>query len=188
MTAAEGRRELTEAALTLLREALVSRGTDARLVVRGSCMAPLLQDADTVVVRRLGEAPPPGSVVVGRSRSGAVVCHRVIGVSRRGTVVLCGDRSGPAEEVAADAVLGRVAAVERDGRRIDLAGAGWQGLGRVVAALRRRLAREARVRDGKARAPVRMACGAGAGLCRAVFRLRWALAGAAGRKAPQPRP
>ncbi len=136
-TTAEKR--LAGAALSLLGASLEGGSIGATLEVRGSCMAPLIRDGDTVRLQHLDGVPPPGAVVVARNVMGLAVCHRVLAASRHGWITLAGDRSSAVENVEAEAVLGLVACVERGGRRIELAAPRWSRADRALVRLRCRM-------------------------------------------------
>lgn len=98
-------------------------------------MEPLIRAGDWVEVRPR-EPARRGSVVLARSGSGELVCHRLLA---RGDHVLClaGDRSLAAEVHCRDSVLGVVRGVTRDGSRQRLGGWWNRGADRLQAALHR---------------------------------------------------
>lgn len=119
-------------------------------------MEPLIKGGDWVEVRS-DEPARVGSVVLARSGSGELVCHRVLACAGD-TLRLAGDRSLRAEEHAQDSLLGIVRSIERGDstwrlgggwtRRLDVMMVGlhrlslrWRGLlaGRALETLRRLL-------------------------------------------------
>lgn len=109
-------------------EAGLERGA-ACLRVHGPCMAPILQDGDRVIVRRVDGSLARGVVVLAKSDSG-LICHRLLDI-RRDRYLLAGDRSALLETHSADEIMGIAVALERGGRWIDLRGR----LGRKIDAL-----------------------------------------------------
>ncbi len=108
------------------------------LTVRGSCMAPRLEDgARVAVVRR--RRYWPGDVVAFRSAEGPLLVHRVLGPWRqagRWRLLAQGDaRSRPDAPVALDQLLGRVCGVPSL--------TGWRDRWRSLARWARHLARRA---------------------------------------------
>lgn len=118
---------------SLLRE-VIRRGGSVALPVKGSSMHPAIRSGDVVTIAPKGPGPlPVGAVVAAEARgAGGLVVHRLVG--RRGAnVLLRGDNGERADgEVAESAVIGVVACVTRDGRRLASAPA---GLRRALAAL-----------------------------------------------------
>lgn len=114
-------------ALADLLEATLAKGAEARFVVAGSSMWPLLRAGDVVCVRPRGETGARVGDVVALRRQPAshLVLHRL--VRKRGPEVLIrGDNLPTADGVcvAAD-ILGVVRRVERRGRGV------WYGAGRT---------------------------------------------------------
>jgi len=120
----------------------VALGTPLRFRVTSDSMAPLIAPGDEVVV---AAAPPetlrPGDLVVAGVPGGPFVVHRLIALRRQGEVlwlITQGDRSAaPDPAWAAEALIGRVVAVVRAGRTLDLR----RGRGRVLAQAQGALAR-----------------------------------------------
>lgn len=80
-------------------------------------MEPLIRDGDRVEVSPLTErntGPAPGQVLLARSHSGALVCHRVLSQSAT-HLWLAGDHSSVVERHAADSILGIVTNIDRGG-------------------------------------------------------------------------
>ncbi|GAB4557948.1 MAG: hypothetical protein Kow0047_02690 [Anaerolineae bacterium] len=95
-------------------------GRSVRMIVDGVSMYPALRPGDAVWLAPIRpEGPRVGEIVVCALPAG-YLCHRVIWAAR-GRVRTKGDNNrgaDPAQPVTA--LLGRVVAVERDGRRMDL--------------------------------------------------------------------
>lgn len=102
--------------LDLAAEVLASFGA-VRLPVTGSSMFPCMQPGDILEIRRPAGPIQTGDVVLFESH-GRLVVHRVL--AHNGDLcVTRGDRlRHPDDPVPAAAILGRVAAIERRGRRI----------------------------------------------------------------------
>ncbi len=124
---------------TLIIDSL-KNGRAVRFRAPGHSMAPLIRSNDTLIVRPVEpSAVSPGDIILYRSGAG-LTAHRVLESPRStgkiagGCFLLKGDAGAcPDAPVAAAAVLGRVIAVERDGRRIDP----YRLFPRLCAALRR---------------------------------------------------
>lgn len=122
----------------------------------GWSMHPTIRNGEIITVVPLGGSPVQVGDVVLYRRGRAAIAHRVIRVqSASGQLVgfvLRGDAADSCDRpIQAAQVLGRVLAIERDGRwvRPDLMGSGWS------RALRRalRAARDARTRYRQYRQP-----------------------------------
>ncbi len=104
---------------------LLRRGIPVRFRVSGTSMRPVIREGDEVVARPLdGEWPRPGQVVVASGPWGFRV-HRVVATAGGGNtqVVLRGDAlAGCDAPVPGERILGRVAYVLRDGRRVGVDG------------------------------------------------------------------
>jgi len=104
---------MAELAQRLLAQALRA-DQPGRLQVRGRSMEPLIRGGDWVEI-----LPPAaarrGSIVVARTGTGDLVCHRLLRQAD-GRVWLAGDRSSTVEEQTPESLLGVVTRVERGGR------------------------------------------------------------------------
>lgn len=108
--------------------ALTARGASVRLPVRGSSMHPALREGDVVTVAPKGPEPVPvGAIVAAEApASGGLVVHRVVGRSATG-VLLRGDNAAEADGTLPEgAILGVVVKVERNGRVVRPAPAGFR--------------------------------------------------------------
>ena len=118
----------------------LKNGRSVRFRAPGCSMAPLIRSNDTLIVEPVAPAAVfTGDIVLYRSGAG-LTAHRVVGTPSPagkegdGCFLLKGDAGfRPDPPVAASAVLGRVVAVERGGRRIDP----YRCLPRLFAGLRR---------------------------------------------------
>ena len=116
----------TEPLLPQLVESCLDADIEVRFGVDGLSMWPLIRPGDAVQVRRPGgEMPDLGDVVAVRGMpGGALLVHRVVRL-RNGRFLLRGDNSTMANgEHLAEAVVGVVSAVEREGRLV------WYGAGK----------------------------------------------------------
>jgi signal peptidase I len=123
-----------------------------RFAAWGRSMWPLLRPGDTAIAEPLDGAPREGDVLVFRMGD-RFVAHRFIGRLPDGRLRLHGDFTLDEDPpLPPDAALGRVVAIERNGRRIDL-DAGWpRALAFAIPLLRQRLPgllRRARVAAGR---------------------------------------
>jgi len=130
-------------------EALLSGGLSVRFRAPGCSMYPTIRNGDAITVVPLGRSPIRVGEVVLYRKGPAAIAHRVIRVQsiagRAAGLVLRGDAAqssdGPIEPAQ---VLGRISAIERDGRTVhlDRMGPSWsRALGYAL-----RLTREARTR------------------------------------------
>ncbi|NTU50885.1 MAG: hypothetical protein HGA94_00380, partial [Candidatus Aminicenantes bacterium] len=99
---------------------VLEKGKAFRFEARGASMHPVIRDGDIVTVRHLaGGGPRTGDVVAFvHPVTGGVRIHRVVGAGGTGYLLkgdnaLCEDGA-----VARDALLGRVARIEREGRTV----------------------------------------------------------------------
>jgi hypothetical protein len=111
--------------LSLAKEVLHAFG-ELRFVAQGSSMVPSIFPRDTLLVLRQSAASvQPGQVVL-FSRDGRFCAHRVVRVMDVGGqsfVITCGDALTQEDlPVAEHELLGRVTAVSRCGKRIELEG------------------------------------------------------------------
>lgn len=104
-------------------EALLEAGGHGTVPVDGSCMLPTLHPGDLALVVPFLGLPRPGQVVAARVE-GVVAVRRLKRVELRGgrrLYRLRGDVRGfPGSAVRREDLLGRVGAVVRQGRRLDL--------------------------------------------------------------------
>ena len=118
-------------ALDLARAGL-REGERVRLNVAGNSMAPLLRPGDAVWAEpALPASLRRGDVIVVR-RAGGLVTHRLVALGD-GEWYTKGDNARHLDPpVTADAILGRVVAIERGGDRIELRGRQWAIVSRVL--------------------------------------------------------
>ncbi len=136
-----------DAAFTEVVTDLLRRGHSVRFRAKGGSMRPTIREGEAITV---APARPGGirrgDVILYRTERG-VIAHRVADVAKRrdGALVFIprSDASGSRDEaVGESAILGRVVAVERRGRRLDPSGGRARALAVVwagVAAFLRRL-------------------------------------------------
>jgi hypothetical protein len=123
-------------ALQEFLRAVLARGMPLRFKARGFSMSPFIQDGDVLtVVPHPARRPRSGEVVAFyHPKTGKLVVHRVL-ARRAGGYLLRGDNTPEADGlIPAAHVLGRVARVERRGRRVRL---GQGTVGRLIAMLAR---------------------------------------------------
>jgi hypothetical protein len=112
---------LSGSAMIQLLQAVLDKGLPFRFRAKGFSMSPFIKDSDVITVLPLGGAPRLGEVVAFRHPvSQRLVVHRVV-KSRADVCRIRGDAI-PEDDglVPRDAVLGRVAKVERDGISVRL--------------------------------------------------------------------
>jgi signal peptidase I len=133
-------------------EELLSGGHSVRFRAPGWSMHPTIRNGEIITVVPIGESPIQVGDIVLYRRGRAAVAHRVIRVQsasgRSGAFVLRGDAALSCDRpIQLAQVLGRVMAIERDGRgvRLDHMRSGWPGVFRymlrVAAAVRMSAAR-----------------------------------------------
>ncbi len=108
---------------------LLRRGARVRFRATGRSMQPTILEGEVITVEPVAPAAVTrGDILLYRWKRG-VIAHRVIGIERtqRGAVpqsslILRGDASASSDTpIQPEQVIGKVIAVERAGRRIDLA-------------------------------------------------------------------
>lgn len=104
---------------TLIDEGLAT-GRAVRFCATGSSMHPAIRDGETIVVEPIAaDAVDRGAVLLCRHR-GRLLAHRVVAITTRDSVrefQLRGDALGATDQpVPADAIVGHVVGVWRDGR------------------------------------------------------------------------
>lgn len=125
-----------ETTIAVALEAWEQAGTQHWVPIEGQSMRPLLRAGDSVLVAHRRDGIRPGDVVVFRHK-GRLVAHRVLRIAdgnggrvliTKGDSVRRSDAPVPAQEI-----VGRVVAIQRDGRRIRLDTVGWRAVGWLVA-------------------------------------------------------
>jgi hypothetical protein len=103
-----------------LMRAVLAKGKAFRFEARGASMHPVIRDGDVVTVRPLAVAEGKTGDVVAfvHPVTGGVRIHRIVGAGGagyrlKGDNALCEDGAVPR-----DAVLGRIARIEREGRDV----------------------------------------------------------------------
>lgn len=117
---------------------VLARGATARLPARGGSMRPLIPDGCVALVEPLSAAALRVGDIALVSLGGRLVLHRVVRtghIAGRPAVQTKGDAVCELDSWACgDAVLGRVAAIERAGRRVPVGTSPWaRGGSRLVA-------------------------------------------------------
>jgi len=125
-------------------EALLASGHQVRFHARGLSMQPNLRDGDAVIVAAAQESDlRRGDIILSHDRHSLRV-HRLISAKARGELITRGD-AGLENDDAAQSLIGRVTAIERNGQRI--AASGWRAqMLSGFRALARRIQRAAGVR------------------------------------------
>jgi len=114
---------------------LLREGYSVRCRTHGGSMYPTIADGEKVVVEPVAPSQVERGDIILYRRHGNMIAHRVVGMgsdhgramtqssalSTRDVLILRGDAFDfPDEPVEASRILGKVVAVERDGRSIDL--------------------------------------------------------------------
>lgn len=128
----------TSAAFAELSAELLRSGCAVRFQARGVSMSPLVRDGDVLLVRPVNARTiRVGDVVLCSTEPGRVVVHRVIRRERGpggDWFTVQGDAlAGPDRPVPAAQVYGRLATIERGGKRIVVDRPAMRMLGRLVA-------------------------------------------------------
>ena len=102
---------------------LLASGQTVRFTAPGHSMHPVIRNGDVLLVTPLERTARPGDILLYRDAGGRPVAHRLIGFAAEDdslSLVLKGDSAAaPDLPVRPAQVLGRVSALERDGRLID---------------------------------------------------------------------
>jgi signal peptidase I len=121
-----------EAALDVWGQA----GEQHLIPISGNSMRPSIHHGDRALVAHGCAGVRRGDVVVFR-RDGRLVAHRVLHIAAGDggpTFVTKGDNASQFDPpLSADEIVGRVLAVEREGRRMSLDTAAWRALGWLIA-------------------------------------------------------
>lgn len=121
-------------AMKLAREQL-ARGALIRLHVSGNSMAPLVERGDVVLVRPVNLEDLHRGDLLLVEQGGAFLIHRLVAADAHG-VRTKGDNASQADlPMTPQDVLGRVVAVEKGGRRIELDGGRWPVVSRLLGLL-----------------------------------------------------
>jgi hypothetical protein len=104
---------------------LLRAGKSLRFRATGTSMRPLVRDADVLLVKPLGMRPlAVGEVVLCSCRPGTIVVHRVIrkvnGADETSFIIHGDQTTQPDGTIPKAQVFGRVVAIDRAGRHIDL--------------------------------------------------------------------
>jgi signal peptidase len=109
----------------VLQQALMT-GTVVRFRAGGTSMYPTIRDGEVITIALVGPHEVGRGDVVLYRREKRVLAHRVIGLTMRdghGVFHLRGDaKAGCDAPISADAVVGRVISVCRNGREVSLCG------------------------------------------------------------------
>ena len=99
--------------------------TPFRLRVKGTSMAPLLQNGDSLIVQPVPlERIKPGDLLTFR-RNDEIVTHRLLAI-RPTELILMGDNLYALDvPVLPEHILGRVTALQKDDKQKSMQGAGW---------------------------------------------------------------
>ncbi len=129
----------TNAYQSTAREAWRAAGASGslRLTVISNSMRPLLRAGDGVVVQQIDpDALQPGDVIVVQ-RGGEWITHRLVTVDERGWHTHGDDTIYGDEAASAAQIVGRVIAIERNDRTIDLLEPRWRAIGRRINRVQR---------------------------------------------------
>jgi uncharacterized repeat protein (TIGR01451 family) len=130
-----------------LCEAALEAGARVRFRARGQSMKPNVRDGDVVEIEPAEQRDLRRGDIVLRRRGGQMLLHRAIGTDgATGEIITRGD-AGLADDLPADAVLGKVISIERGTRRSSTAAPGVK----LVHSARRRAWRLARAVLARAR-------------------------------------
>ena len=122
----------------LIREEM-AQGTPFRFRVISGSMAPLIEAGDEIVVQRASAETLRRGDVVLYTMGNAFHTHRLLTMRRRGDVTLLvtkGDASlSPDQPWGEESLLGKVAAIRKGDRTIDLEGRKWRATNRLLGIL-----------------------------------------------------
>jgi len=112
---------------------MAAHASAIRVRVRGASMFPLLQGGEFVLVKSV---PPeylrPGDLIVFR-RQIEVIIHRLVAIQSEGYVTLSDHSLTLDPPILPENILGRVAAIEKDGQQKPLQGGRWTIIHRSLA-------------------------------------------------------
>ena len=103
----------------LIKEVLDSGG-EFRLYPRGTSMMPLLrQGTDSVVLVKCDNSPKKRDIIFYRRANGQFVLHRVVGLAKEKTYILCGDNQTQLEKgITDEMIIAAVTDVFRGDKRL----------------------------------------------------------------------
>ena len=106
--------------LPLIKEVLQSGG-EFRLYPRGTSMMPMLrQGIDSVILVSPTKELKKRDIIFYRRQSGQLVLHRIVGISKDHSYILCGDNQTALEKgITADMIIASVSAVYRGEKRLE---------------------------------------------------------------------
>jgi len=111
--------------LAVIEHALIA-GTTVRFRAEGTSMYPTIRDGEAVTIAAISTNDIVRGDVLLCRHAARVVAHRVVSVATRGTdrlFQLRGDANGSCDTpVGADAVVGRIISVRRNGHLVQLCG------------------------------------------------------------------
>ena len=101
---------------------VLDSGGEFRMHPRGSSMSPLIrQGRDSVALVSPSKKLKKGGIVLYKRDSGAYVLHRIIGISKDGSLTMCGDRqTTPEPGICQSQVIALVCRIYRDGDPVEL--------------------------------------------------------------------
>ena len=110
----------------------VARGEELRLTVTSGSMAPLLRPGDSVLVEPITTELKLGEIVVLRHNN-EWITHRVLRIEAQRCQTYGDNARSVDEPITLDAVVGRVVAIERAGRTLDLRQGRWPVVNRALS-------------------------------------------------------
>src|SRR5574337_1632039 len=118
---------MAESRFVYVTTKLLREGYSVRFQAKGASMFPTIDDSETVVVEPVAPSHVKRGDIILYRRHGGMIAHRVVCIARTKqraltpVLTLRGDASDfPDEPVEVSRVLGKVVAVERDGRSVRL--------------------------------------------------------------------
>ncbi|NUM43310.1 MAG: S26 family signal peptidase [Anaerolineales bacterium] len=114
---------------------IAAQASTLRLRINGTSMAPLMQDGESVIVEPTPfERLQRGDVIAFR-HSRQTITHRIIALEPSGVLTLGDNLRKLDPPVPSDMILGRVVALEKNGRAYPLSTGGWPLVHRTLAGL-----------------------------------------------------
>ena len=100
---------------------VIGSGGEFRLFPRGTSMLPLIrQGIDSVVLVAPVKKLKKRDIVFYKRENGQFVLHRIVGISKDGTYILCGDNQTTLEYgISSDMIIASVTAVYRGEKRVE---------------------------------------------------------------------
>ena len=99
---------------------VIESGGEFRLYPRGTSMLPLLRQGKDSVILVAPQKPQKRDILFYKRANGQFVLHRVVGIAKDGSCIMCGDNQSELEKgITADMIIASVSAIYKGEKRIE---------------------------------------------------------------------